>query len=95
MRRSWISFIIFLMLSSMFSMNCSANTLQELERFEEKSFEEQKIEEFQNVINASSLQERIKKRKDANPELNYHKENEELLNNIMKEISMITRRREC
>lgn len=43
------------------------------------------------VINVSSLQERIKKSKDANPELNYHKDNEKFLINIMKEISMITR----
>lgn len=47
------------------------------------------------VINMSSLQERIKKSKDANPELNYHKDNEEFLVNIMTEISMITRRSKC
>lgn len=47
------------------------------------------------VINTSSLQERIKKSKDANPELHYHKENEEFLVNIMTEISMITRRSKC
>lgn len=46
------------------------------------------------VINTSSLQEKIKKRKDENPELNYHKDNEEFLANIMTEISMITRRSE-
>lgn len=46
------------------------------------------------VINASSLQEKIKKSKDMNPELNYHKDNEEFLINIMKEIAMITRRSE-
>jgi hypothetical protein len=46
------------------------------------------------VINTSSLQERIKKSKDANPELNYHKDNEEFLMNIMTEIAMITRRYE-
>lgn len=43
------------------------------------------------VINASSLQEKIKKSKDINPELDYHKDNEEFLINIMKELSMITR----
>lgn len=42
------------------------------------------------VINTSSLQERIKRSKTANPELDYHKENEEFLINIMKEISLIT-----
>ena len=47
------------------------------------------------VINTSSLQERIKKSKDANPELHYHKDNEELLVNIMTEISMITGRSIC
>lgn len=44
------------------------------------------------VINASSLQERVKKCINANPELNYHKDNEEFLKNIMTEISMIVRR---
>ena len=46
------------------------------------------------VINTSSLQEKIKKSKDTNPELNYHKDNEEFLIKIMKEVSMITRRSE-
>lgn len=46
------------------------------------------------VINTSALQERIKKSKDANSELKYHKENEEYLLNIMKEVSMITRKEE-
>ena len=46
------------------------------------------------VINTSSLQERIRKSKVTNPELNYHKENEEFLKNIIKEISMITRKDE-
>lgn len=44
------------------------------------------------VINTSFLQERIKKRKAENPELHYHKDNEEFLMNIMTEISMIIRR---
>ena len=44
------------------------------------------------VINTSSLYERIKKSESANPELNYHKENENFLMNIVKEISIITRR---
>ena len=47
------------------------------------------------VINTSYLQERIKRGKDTNPELNYHKDNEEFLMNIMTEISMITRRSKC
>ena len=46
------------------------------------------------VVNASYLQERIRKSKATNPELNYHKDNEEFLKNIMKEISMITRKGE-
>ena len=46
------------------------------------------------VINALSLKERIKKSKETNPELSYHKDNEEFLMSIMKEISMITRRSE-
>lgn len=46
------------------------------------------------VINVSSLQERIRKSKTKNPEINYHKDNEEFLINIMKEISMITRKGE-
>ena len=44
------------------------------------------------VINTSSLQERIKRVKDAKPELHYHKENEAYLMNIMTEIAMLTRR---
>lgn len=44
------------------------------------------------VVNTSSLKERIKKSMDENPELNYHKDNEEYLANIMAEIAMITRR---
>ncbi len=46
------------------------------------------------VINTSTLQEKIKKSKNANPELNYHKENEEFLINTIKELSLITRRGE-
>ena len=46
------------------------------------------------VVNAASLQERIRSSKATNPELNYHKDNEEFLINIMKEISMITRKGE-
>ena len=44
------------------------------------------------VINTSSLQERIKKSRDENPELHYHKDNEAFLMNIMTEISMISGR---
>lgn len=46
------------------------------------------------VINTYSLQKRIKKCEEENPELNYHKDNEEYLSNIMTEITMITRRSE-
>lgn len=46
------------------------------------------------VINVASLQEKIKKSKNMNPEIYYHKDNEEFLIRIMKEISMITRRSE-
>ena len=46
------------------------------------------------VINTSSLQEKIKKSMDANPELNYHKDNDEFLKNIMAEVSMMVRRGE-
>ncbi|MDO4805187.1 MAG: BspA family leucine-rich repeat surface protein [Lachnospiraceae bacterium] len=43
------------------------------------------------VVNASYLREQIKKSEDSNPELKYHYENEMFLNNIMKEIQVITR----
>lgn len=46
------------------------------------------------VINTFSLQEKIRICKDANPELDYHKDNEKFLKNIMTEIYMITRRSE-
>ena len=46
------------------------------------------------VVNTSSLKERIKKSMDENPELNYHKDNEEYLMNIMAEIAIMTRRGE-
>ena len=44
------------------------------------------------VINTSSLQERIKNTREANPGLHYHEDNEKYLKNIMTEIAMITRR---
>lgn len=44
------------------------------------------------VINAVSLQEKIRKKQEMNPELNYHKDNEEFLKNIMKEVTSITRK---
>lgn len=47
------------------------------------------------VINTSSLQERIRRSKAANPELNYHRDNEEFLINIMKEISMMIKKASC
>ncbi len=43
------------------------------------------------VINTSFLQGKIRKSRDENPDLNYHKDNEVFLANIMKEIVMITR----
>lgn len=44
------------------------------------------------VINTTSLQVRIRRKKAENPDLNYHEMNEEFLTNIMKEITMITRK---
>ena len=44
------------------------------------------------VVNTSYLQERIKKREEADPELKYHGDNDAFLEDIMKEIQMITRR---
>lgn len=46
------------------------------------------------VINTYSLQEKIKKSMEADPELNYHKDNDEFLMNIMSEMSMLVRRNE-
>lgn len=46
------------------------------------------------VVNTSSLQEKIKRTRDENPELRYHEDNEEYLKNIMAEITLITRRSE-
>ena len=43
------------------------------------------------VINTSYLHEQIKKSEEANPELNYHGDNEAFLENILKEIQVITR----
>lgn len=42
------------------------------------------------VINTFYLQEQIKKKKEADPELKYHGDNEEFLRNITEEIRMIT-----
>lgn len=44
-----------------------------------------------NVINMAPLQEKIRFNEKNNPELSYHKDNENYLENIMKEISMIAR----
>lgn len=46
------------------------------------------------VVNTSVLQEKIRKSIADNPELHYHKDNEEFLTNIMKEITMISRKSE-
>ena len=43
------------------------------------------------VVNTSYLHEQIKKSEDADPELKYHGDNEAFLENIMKEIHLITR----
>lgn len=45
------------------------------------------------VVNTSYLQEQIKKSESANPELKYHRDNEEFLKNIEKEIRVIARKR--
>ncbi len=44
-----------------------------------------------NVVNAAYLKERIEKRKESDPDLKYHEENEEFLKNIMKEIRYLCR----
>ncbi len=44
------------------------------------------------VVNVFYLREKIRKEEEANPELKYHKANEDYLKNIMTELSMITRR---
>lgn len=62
---------------------------QEFERFRALGLDDNLVNPSY-VINTSSLQEKIKKIKDANPELEYHKDNEEYLRNIMTEIAMIT-----
>ena len=46
------------------------------------------------VVNISSLQGKIKKAKEENPELHYHEDNEIYLKNIMSEIVLLTRRSE-
>ena len=43
------------------------------------------------VINTSYLHEQIKKSEEDNPELKYHGDNEAFLENILKEIQVITR----
>ena len=43
------------------------------------------------VVNTSYLHEQIKKCEEANPELKYHGDNESFLENIMKEIRVLTR----
>lgn len=42
------------------------------------------------VVNISFLKKRIENSREKNPELNYHKDNEEFLENIIKEVMMIT-----
>ena len=44
------------------------------------------------VINTSSLQEKIRRSQEENPELKYHNDNERFLENIIKEIALISRR---
>ena len=43
------------------------------------------------VVNTSYLHKQIKKSEEANPELKYHVDKEDFLENIMKEIQVITR----
>ena len=45
-----------------------------------------------NVINMAPLQDKIRLKEKENPELSYHRDNEEYLKNIMKEIELITRK---
>ena len=47
------------------------------------------------VVNTSYLHEQIKRSKAANPELQYHGDNEAFLENIMKEIHVIMRTNGC
>ena len=47
------------------------------------------------VVNTLYLHEQIKKSKDANPELQYHGDNEAFLENIIKEIHVIMRTNGC
>ena len=42
------------------------------------------------VVDVSSLQAKIKSSEQARPELSYHKDNEVFLDNIIKEIKLIT-----
>ena len=42
-----------------------------------------------NVVNTSYLRGRLRRSEEKDPDLKYHKENEEFLNNIMKELSVI------
>ena len=44
-----------------------------------------------NVINMAPLQDKIRLKEKENPELSYHKDNEEYLKNIMKEIELVAR----
>lgn len=44
------------------------------------------------VVNTVPLQEKIRRKKEMNPELNYHKDNEEFLTNIIKEVMIIMRK---
>lgn len=44
-----------------------------------------------HVINISPLQEKIRLKQKKNPELSYHKDNEEYLKNIIKEIELIAK----
>ena len=44
-----------------------------------------------NVINVAPLQNKIRLKEKENPELSYHRDNEEYLKNIIKEIDLIAR----
>ena len=44
-----------------------------------------------NVINITPLQEKIRLKEKMNPELSYHKDNEDYLENIIKEMELLVR----
>ena len=61
------------------------------ERFKELGLDDSLVMPS-NVVNTSFLMDKIRKSEEDSPELNYHKENEEFLKNIMKEIHVVMRK---